>query len=601
MGRHRMAECPDRTRRRRYPLPRRRDLSHSTAWTCCLDRSATVTEGDFVRLRFFRLLHCAAMGALFFFAFGGAITLNILEIIGVGGLEGWTAAFTTATVLLLALNIIARVSRGQRISRNVLEKAVAEDRVRAAMIVSRRETGTYINDQPQVEFTLLVDRREGDAFLTKARRVVSFLDVDETRPGVVVAVLHPGSDSGTVHFADLPIPESSRELSLEVAKAAHEIPNEIAKTTTKRLTGLLVCAVAFLLGALGGPLLASPKVFSHAQEILAGTVEDGSETEAGWNAPTNLFEADDLRESLEVLISESGHEEVFAVHFSESMLHADMPIELGAQVGDSVALRDREVISSEPMSIQPSEPDRERFLLEEVNWGAVIDGIPAAQQHAVELGLGDAQLEHIYVSRSHIDLAPIEATLSFEGAYGSERITLDASGKLLPGETLRLLPESVLNTYLFEPQAFDVALEQVHNYAGTDQAIRVMHHGNRFEVEAYESTGDGAATITTITFRNGRIESAEARPAASEEHDDVFDMREIDWHDVLGAIPSLQQLMADAGAVGTVPTHIIAEHELIPDGDVPVVVENVYLSNEAGDGGYVELDSNGDVRSVQGP
>ena len=126
---------------------------------------------------------------LFFITLGGSITLFILgtstnsEIF-----TPWFVGFAIATAVLLTLWIFGRVLQNSVIARADLEDVRNSGRIRAAMIVSRRQTGLFINEQPQVEFTLLVDRPEASPYLTKARKIVSLLDVHDITVGSLMTV-----------------------------------------------------------------------------------------------------------------------------------------------------------------------------------------------------------------------------------------------------------------------------------------------------------------------------------------------------------------------------------------------------------------------------
>src|SRR5699024_2207737 len=198
---------------------------------------------------------------LFFITLGGSVTLFILgtstnsEIF-----TPWFVGFAIATAVLLTLWIFGRVLQNSVISRADLEDARNSGRIRAAMIVDRRQTGLFVNEQPQVEFTLLVDRPEASPYLTKARKIVSLLDVHDITVGSLMTVAQPSAEYGDVVIVEEPTPAPSSGLSLAAASTAIELPRRSATGAGGRgLLKVSVFGMAFLIGAIGAPYLATPK------------------------------------------------------------------------------------------------------------------------------------------------------------------------------------------------------------------------------------------------------------------------------------------------------------------------------------------------------
>ena len=57
-----------------------------------------------------------------------------------------------------------------------------------AKVLQANETGTYINNQPQVWMELQVELPGRDPYFIEKKMVVPYLQIDQVRPGVVIDV-----------------------------------------------------------------------------------------------------------------------------------------------------------------------------------------------------------------------------------------------------------------------------------------------------------------------------------------------------------------------------------------------------------------------------
>lgn len=104
-------------------------------------------------------VRCAEMIRLLFaIALGGAISLIILSLTGSPRFITWGVGFVAASMVLFFSRIMVGIVLRSRRVRHEINEAKKYGRVRAALILDRSQTGLYMNEQPQIDFTLLVDR-----------------------------------------------------------------------------------------------------------------------------------------------------------------------------------------------------------------------------------------------------------------------------------------------------------------------------------------------------------------------------------------------------------------------------------------------------------
>src|SRR5699024_2868727 len=107
---------------------------------------------------------------LFSIALGGTASSMILSFLGFTKFTAWGVGFLIATASLLALRFIFGKGQGPVQRRRDITAAQEQGNIRAARILKRERTGLYVNEQPQIEFELLVDSPAGGPFRSTARK-----------------------------------------------------------------------------------------------------------------------------------------------------------------------------------------------------------------------------------------------------------------------------------------------------------------------------------------------------------------------------------------------------------------------------------------------
>ncbi len=539
---------------------------------------------------------------LFFITLGGSITLFILGTSTNSEIFiPWLVGFAIATAVLLTLWIFGRVLQNSVISRADLEDARNSGRIRAAMIVSRRQTGLFVNEQPQVEFTLLVDRPEASPYLTKARKIVSLLDVHDITVGSLMTVAQPSAEYGDVVIVEEPTPAPSSGLSLAAASTAIELPRRSATGAGGRgLLKVSVFGMAFLIGAIGAPYLATPKAHEYAQLLVDGGAGDYDAIEAIDHV--GIFDPAELQTSLDALVDELGHDDMMELMIRPVQLIADAPSAPGATTSDEVTIEDHKVANREPSFMQDLHEIRPLFRIADVDFDAILAGVDDAEQIAIARGASNPELVRITVTREDTGMGDISATLYFEHQHGDEMVSLDAHGQLLPEEHLSLLTEEEQDTYLYDAARAQQAVADMAAAAESNRAVEITNHGGHMGIEAYYGAGEYAGTTARVTFNFGAVNDVDDPRAVDVDAAEVFNVDDVDWNMIIAAIPQAQQIMADGGAPDTQVSHISVDARGAPLADTNDLTARIYLSNEIGRGGSVQFYvKDGSVAHVQGP
>lgn len=114
---------------------------------------------------------------------------EITQLLAGGGVL-FTLIICGGTVLSLAITVgvtlfvirLVRKTVGQ--DRNVLENGIPA----VAKILSVRQTGVMLNNQPQIEFQLEIHPPSGIPYQAQAKAVVALVNIPQFQPGVEVPV-----------------------------------------------------------------------------------------------------------------------------------------------------------------------------------------------------------------------------------------------------------------------------------------------------------------------------------------------------------------------------------------------------------------------------
>jgi hypothetical protein len=116
---------------------------------------------------------------------------SVLTIVGVCGSIVLSLAVTIGVTLLVIRFV--RKTVGQ--DRTVVENGIPA----RAKILSLRQTGVMLNNQPQVEFQLEVHPPSGMPYHAQAKAVIALVSIPQFQPGAEVAVkIHPTDQTKVV-------------------------------------------------------------------------------------------------------------------------------------------------------------------------------------------------------------------------------------------------------------------------------------------------------------------------------------------------------------------------------------------------------------------
>ena len=533
---------------------------------------------------------------LFFVALGGSISLIYLEHMtrSAGYYPPAVGFFVASVVLFAVLTAGKRLIRARRV-RAEIRDAQRNGRSRAALILERRQTGWYVNEQPQLEFTLLVDNHDGWPFVTTAKKIVSLLALHETEPGTLITVLHPDPEYGDVHIVEEPTPKPLRNLSPDAARTAQELPSRDGRKARGSTLGVVATSlVALVIGGTVAPFLAEPKTLEYLRFITEGRTEDmhllNHEV---------LFEPEVLSAGLDLLVREIGHDEVHSVTISPTRMRVDAPTAAGATTVDTFTIQDTQIIDQEPSRFEAVAMDSEQwqeesFRLSEVDWDGVLAAVPHAQELVLARGFVDPELRSISVDRALTGMAQVEVVLSFTSRATSDQVTLDAKGDILASEEFSMLPESEQQNYLFDAQNVEATVREMREHAEADQLVRILNYGHWMQLEFFTDEGGGTGILTEVTYRRGQVDDIEST-GGSPDLDELFFIDDIEWATLLAAIPAAEQAMADAGATGVSTNYLIIDRTFTEE-----VTARFYVRNEVDRGGYVVVHTDGSIGQVQG-
>jgi hypothetical protein len=157
------------------------------------------TRGAGCIMWFITLVFVAVGGAILYFA------LQMPDVPGTGDVFGSrrtelivTGAFFAVSPLIGNLMVRTIVGRANRKPRRLLQCGVRG----TAEVVSMQETGTTLNNVPQVEFRLKVSVPGSETYEAVVKDYVSVVDLAVLRPGSVVGVLVDPDDPGSMMMWD---------------------------------------------------------------------------------------------------------------------------------------------------------------------------------------------------------------------------------------------------------------------------------------------------------------------------------------------------------------------------------------------------------------
>lgn len=536
---------------------------------------------------------------LFAILLGGTISLGILTSTGSTKFIVVLPWVLAATIILFVIGIIVKVFGVSGQTRNEIREAKRVGRVRAALILSRRQTGTLINEQPQIEFTLLVDRPGKKPFMSTARDVVQMIDLHEVVPGTLLAVAHPYADFNNIHIlTGEKVPTPSRALTADLASDAAQLPKRKQPFTFSRSPW--VFGVLVLVGAVGAPFLVTPNPMPYVEHLVGSKSGSIDRLDHPF-----LFEPEELLTSIAAMTEALGHDEVFTLHVSDVNLLANAPESPGSRQVVSVSVQDHRIKDQKPGQALPPEgsdqPHWGKFHALDVNWKAVLDRVPEATEVAKALGVAHPELRSISADRASSELSPIHVTLSFFDEFGSETVGLTAEGELVTSAEVASMNEAELSTYFYYADRFESAVDRMLSLAGAREVISIGNHGEWIVVDAYlDADGEHGESIR-IVERAGRLVTIQDPEPVKVSPEQRFVLDDFDWGRVYGMIAEGRRIMAGEGSPDMQPSHILIQRGDTPSREGDDAYARIYLKNQYQESGYLEVYGDGTIGRLSAP
>ena len=119
------------------------------------------------------------------------------QLVGTANLIMYASLGLTALVVLLSLMFVVRMLRNSAQNRQLLQSGEAAP----AVVLELRDTGTTVNDNPQVELVLDVLPASRPPFRATTRTLISRLHTSQVQPGMQVLVKFDPNDPSKVALA----------------------------------------------------------------------------------------------------------------------------------------------------------------------------------------------------------------------------------------------------------------------------------------------------------------------------------------------------------------------------------------------------------------
>ena len=336
-----------------------------------------------------RVLFAASIGVLL-----GGIVVMIVAGEGAGVWIMTVGSLLTA-LFFVVLMLAAAMRSSQIVDPALLNESIEAGRLGIARVDSLQQTRTEINDQPVCIITLTVQPRNGEAFRTKLKRIVSLTEIPRFQPGsrIVTAILVEGGTDlaftdespAAPEWASFAVPPAgSAGPILEQQEGIPGVGGKRAKPLlSNRREGRGARFVLYIVVAM---LAAAAVVLPH-REAFVETVEA---------IPQGRFSADlrqpeYLERGLAKLSEKLGHDQVISVYVSADYLVVDAPIEAGKLPTDSWRYSKGSWERQGAKLIQPKFVE-EQFAVSDVDWGAFWPGLLEAKKQTELESLDGATL-----------------------------------------------------------------------------------------------------------------------------------------------------------------------------------------------------------------
>jgi hypothetical protein len=518
----------------------------------------------------------------------------------------WIVAVTLVPILLTLVMVGHAFGGIPRATPQQIQQAVAAGRLGAARIDGLRRTGTSVNDQPLCEIDLSVAPGDRAAYRVTIRQLVDLVDIPRRQPGTVVAVARIATDAPEVVIVDEHLPDLAARVSrlprreqlaewnsgptvlgADPGPKGRRPGDPIVGTGRRgRPWRILAYVALFLVGAAAVLIPVRDEVGREALTLLTG--EDHS----------SMFADTRAAEAVAAIAEAAGTDETVDVSVYAGYVIAEMATSPGASTFDSYTYRNGAVRHDGPATIQPTDPDQERFRIADVAWERVPqlrdEAMRRAEVDADDLD-GDPYLSAARETSSGSDPV-IRLRISLSTPYESHSFEASADGLLVPdpgesgeeapGETTSA-PEETEEPAEPAPEPEDLfasgapeAIERLIEAGGSDEATRIVIRSERISTDL--ATSPGATTFDDYEYEDRQV--VHGGPSPSQPFDpqlEVFHLRDVSWD-------RLPDMLAEAyEATGRSEGELSGDPYIIVDrspffGDEYPVTMQVYLPGDYG-------------------
>lgn len=451
-----------------------------------------------------------------FAGLGVAVGGLLLILNGQGSVGNPLLVIGLVTAIWMGTNrLVARAGSGKkRVSPALLENAILSGRIGHARVDDIKQTGLFINEQPNCRLELTVQPLTGPAFRTVLIGIITLVDLPRFEAGSLHPVIILAQDGPEIALVgDLETREAllQRVSHLNVPPASSA--GEIRKPTRRKLSddgtpkysllgyGLartvlnwVVALVMFAAGVMA-PLLFFPRTLDH----LMHAIPQGQLKLDSWDGYY-------LKTQMAELQAQIGHDVVSEVTIWSGRVMVDVLVDPSASLHSPVhewVMEGTSITNKGRVSSIIDAP----FALSDVNWESISDLLDQA--------IAQADLEHletrsITISRFSEDpVADLRIRIYLSGKFGTAQFMAKPDGSTLTaygGD----LPE-VADGFAFRPGYLGPIMAQFLAELGHDQIVDLSISNSRISIDAISAPGSSEAHSWVIVgatiYRSGTVSS----------------------------------------------------------------------------------------------
>jgi len=115
----------------------------------------------------------------------------------------WFTSAATAPIIMILISIIIGVYALSQFFKVLFPPIIKNGKSAKAIITKVWDTGTTLNDDPQIGLNLLVKTEDGKKFKAEAKTIVSRLDAAFVRPGISADVIYNPENTNQVQISKI--------------------------------------------------------------------------------------------------------------------------------------------------------------------------------------------------------------------------------------------------------------------------------------------------------------------------------------------------------------------------------------------------------------